>query len=89
MSPRKSHVHKYHLRKTENRPVWACALIGCNHFMPVHLTPLVNGRTSICWGCEQLFVINELNMLNPKPLCDDCSGLNEKLKELNKKLGNI
>lgn len=87
--PRKQHVHKYELRPTTSIPVWCCALLGCNHFMPSHLTPIMKGRTSICWDCECIFPLNELNMKNNRPKCDDCSGLMDRSNQLDKLLKEI
>lgn len=69
--PRKSHVHKYILRPTDSRPVWACAL-GCGHFMPAHLTSLVEGRPSICWVCEEQFIMTIESMAEKNPRCENC-----------------
>ena len=58
MAPR-SHVHKYILRnigkRDKPRKVYACALPDCTHFMP-HKA-LVLGKKSICWQCEEEFII--------------------------------
>jgi hypothetical protein len=89
MSSSKKHIHKYILRPTEGRPVWACALMGCNHYMPAHLSSLVIGRTSICWECEQPFQINTLSVKDVRPKCEDCGGTLEQIKQLNERLTNI
>lgn len=70
--PRKQHIHKYYLRRTAAGDFWTCALLGCNHFMPLYLTPMVPGRTSLCWDCESKFhLLPELMDLD-KPLCGVC-----------------
>lgn len=71
--PRKQHTHKYARVKTDNNYVWACALPGCNHFMPYHLRSLMTvNRRSICWQCEDEFVIDEGALKEDGPRCGNC-----------------
>lgn len=70
--PRKNHTHKYQLRATGSQSVWACALPDCNHYMPPHLSSLVEGRTSICWQCEEKFILDEESMKESRPRCFTC-----------------
>lgn len=72
--PRKSHTHKYILRPTGSSPVWACALDFCNHYMPSHLTSLVEGRMSECWNCETPFKLDSdaMKAEDGKPFCPVC-----------------
>lgn len=70
--PRKNHTHKYQLRPTGSQSVWACALPDCNHYMPPHLSSLVEGRTSICWQCEEKFILDSDAMKENRPRCLEC-----------------
>ena len=78
MAPKK-HVHKYHRIKVGFGNVWSCALPKCGHFMPRNLTELVNGRASLCWKCDEEFILNEHNMMNDKPVCVNCDAKANKL----------
>lgn len=58
--------------------IWACGSPDCNHHMPQHLEELVNGKASICWQCDEKFVLTGINMKQDKPICSDCAlGLND------------
>ena len=70
--PRKNHTHKYILRPTGSQPVWACALPDCNHYMPPHLNSLIEGRSSICWECEDKFILDDNAMKELRPRCFNC-----------------
>jgi hypothetical protein len=70
--PRKQHTHKYHLVQTSSFKIWACGRENCNHYMPEHLTKLVEGRQSLCWKCENVLTLTEDNMYMPKPICVAC-----------------
>jgi len=70
----KYHVHKYHRRPlgSPDKLVWACALPECTHYQPKHLESMVEGRTSLCNQCGSEFILNEDNMREKNPRCDDC-----------------
>lgn len=70
--PRKNHTHKYQLRATGSQPVWACALPDCNHYMPPHLNTLIEGRSSICWECDEKFILDIDSMKEARPRCFTC-----------------
>lgn len=72
----KRHTHKYHRIIISSTKVWACALPNCNHYMPKHMEQMVDGKNTICWSCDEVFILNESNMKD-KPVCDECSGLNK------------
>jgi hypothetical protein len=79
--PRKQHTHKYVLRPTGSNSVWACALDNCYHYMPHHLTPLLEGRFSLCFKCEDR-VRMDSDLLewatkenSGKILCEACRGI--------------
>lgn len=70
--PRKNHTHKYQLRATSSQPVWACSLPDCNHYMPPHLNSLIEGRSSICWECDDKFILDIDAMKEVRPRCFQC-----------------
>lgn len=82
--PRKNHTHKYIKRQTSSAPVWACSLPDCNHFMPSHLTGLVEGRSSYCWSCDDKFTLDSNSMLDDQPKCPNCRG---SIKDISSILG--
>ncbi len=81
----KKHIHKYHKVDTEAGPLWACGLGDCNHFMPSHYAKLLPGKTSICWGCGELFTLDPISMERSKPMCGDCQ-FGELSKELDRRM---
>lgn len=66
------HVHKYHKVSLQFGMVWACALPNCYHYMPMHMTELVEGRASFCWKCEKPIILDSENMNAVKPVCTSC-----------------
>lgn len=68
----KRHIHKYYRAKLAFGDVWACALDNCNHYMPQHMEGLIPGKASLCWNCNQKFILdpNALNM--ELPTCVNC-----------------
>jgi DNA-directed RNA polymerase subunit RPC12/RpoP len=40
--------------------------------MPQHIENLVIGRASICWGCGDKFVLDEIAMKDDMPQCMNC-----------------
>lgn len=69
----KRHIHKYHqVQLGPGNKVWACALPDCQHHMPPHYSKLVEGKMSYCWGCDELIILNPVNMKMDKPLCESC-----------------
>ena len=67
----KKHIHKY--KKLESG-IWACALPNCTHYMPLNVADQVSGKVSICWECNQAFILDERAMENEHPVCIECSG---------------
>lgn len=55
--------------------VWACALSDCSHYMPSHMTIMINGKASLCWKCGEKFTLNPANMRMIQPECDSCRGI--------------
>lgn len=68
----KRHVHKYHFTEVAFGKIWACGLPDCNHYMPQHMTNMVNGKYSICWRCEAQFILDAIAMKSERPICVDC-----------------
>jgi len=84
--PSKKHIHKYERIKTAIGFLWRCALPNCNHYMPRHMEGFVEGKLSICWGCDNEILLYENNMSDKckmddkiRPMCDKCI---EKYSEL-------
>lgn len=69
----KRHVHKYYRATLSFGKVWACFLSDCNHYMPQHMEELVKGKFSICWNCDEKFILTPFHMKQDKPICMDCS----------------
>lgn len=67
------HIHKYYRVEIAGVKVWACALPECTHYMPAHMTALVDGKASFCWDCGERFILNPTNMNDDKPICSDCT----------------
>lgn len=87
---KKHQIHKY--RRVDigvSKPyyVFRCMLPDCNHYVT---EKLIINRRSICWNCNQPFVITKHKM---KPVCDDCkapkSNDDEKVAEILKGIGVI
>lgn len=72
MSKTLKHIHKYIKQNLRHVIVWRCAT--CNHYMPPHLTDLVLGRESVCWGCGNVFRLDEESMRDDMPKCINCRG---------------
>jgi hypothetical protein len=69
-------IHKYYRARTSIGPLWACAKSDCTHHMPRHLELLMNGKKSICWQCEEPFILTPIELELEQPTCPDCR-LNE------------
>lgn len=72
MSRARRHPHKYRKARLTFGTVWACALPDCNHYMPQHMSELVSGKRSVCWNCDEVFIMNPLSMKDDFPRCDSC-----------------
>jgi DNA-directed RNA polymerase subunit RPC12/RpoP len=81
----KKHIHKYlriDLSRTPGKPylVYRCVL-NCNHYIPIEQAV---GKTTICWSCDDEFVIKDTDTRYRRITCDKCKGKrvrNPKLKE--------
>ncbi len=68
----KRHTHKYQHLQMNFGKIWACALPDCNHYMPIHMSKMVEGKNSQCWGCNNTMILDEENMKEDRPICDEC-----------------
>lgn len=66
----KNHIHKYYRLRDG---LWHCALSDCTHYMPSNVSDSVPGKKSICWECEEPFILDPMNMQKDKPICLNCS----------------
>lgn len=66
------HIHKYHKVTLSFGQVWACALPECSHYMPQHMTPMITGKASICWECNEPMILDSNSMNEDKPRCGLC-----------------
>lgn len=96
----KKHIHKYYKRTIGSQWVWACGLDDCSHYMPVHMTELLQGKRTLCWNydkgnvdCEKVTLLDTRNWAKDKPICEACdpsvlevSSSNEPNAELVEKL---
>lgn len=77
MAIKKHNPHNYYRTDLGTNKIWACANPDCTHYMPPHLSHLVEGKRSICWQCGEKMTLHSLNMNEDRPRCDDCRlGLN-------------
>lgn len=65
----KKHIHQYF--KMDNG-LWGCALSDCTHFMPENVSNQVKGKLSLCHGCKEPFILEEVNMKQKQPKCENC-----------------
>lgn len=64
------HIHKYKkIKMGEDYKVYKCTLPGCPHYIRPEL---VVGRFSLCWMCEESFVMTEVSATRLKPKCQGC-----------------
>lgn len=78
----KKHIHKYHHIRIAAGKLWACALADCTHYMPRHLENTLLGKASICWKCENNFILDTLNMMDDRPICNECVPKSEETNKL-------
>ena len=79
------HIHKYRrLKTTKDKPYWRCMLAGCSHIL--YQDELIVGRSHLCWMCNQPMIIDQLNALQAKPVCDDCKEDRKARKERMRKI---
>lgn len=73
------HTHKYRLVPFGNSiKVWSCGLPDCSHYMPTHMSHMIEGKASECWDCANITVMSSDRMKfaitqnEGKILCQDC-----------------
>lgn len=73
----KRHTHKYHKVPLGSGKVWACARLSenCTHHIPPYMESTIVGRKSICWECNDEFVLDPNSIEHDKPICPDCRGI--------------
>ena len=70
MVEKKTHIHKLRrLKYKSGSSIFFCALPDCNFKTNVNLAL---GKRSICWRCEESFIMNEYSIRLAKPHCDKC-----------------
>lgn len=70
MVEKKIHIHKLRrLKYKSGNTIFFCALPDCNFKTNVNLAL---GKRSICWRCEEPFIMNEYSIRLAKPHCDGC-----------------
>ena len=74
------HVHKYIRVKLGDKEhiVFKCALPNCPHNLA---KDLVEGRLSICWRCNEAFVITKAQINLKRPHCLNCTKYKKVKKE--------
>ena len=64
------HVHKYkRLTYKTGSSIFFCTLPDCTNKIK---TPLALGKSSLCWRCGEVFIINEYSIRLAKPHCENC-----------------
>ena len=80
-----SHTHQYYKHYlggvgvghlANRRTQWTCGLPDCTHYLPGNMKEPV-GKLSLCNQCMEVFVLDEDNMKNDKPICISCANPND------------
>jgi len=87
---RKGHTHKFHKIQGKVVKAWRCADSECKYILHSGLEELLLGRASICWNCSESFPMDEINLKEDMPVCQNCRIKQEvpELAELEKFLAN-
>jgi hypothetical protein len=74
------HIHKYVRDKFPNgRRIYKCVLPSCHHYL---LEQFIEGKESICWRCDEIFVITKTLADLKRPHCKKCTkGKNKETTE--------
>lgn len=74
--PSKLHTHKFrrYIRGKWNETRYACADPDC---YKVARPSLLLGKPSVCWKCEQDFILTRDNLETAKPRCLNCADTKE------------
>ena len=71
----KNHIHKYRRITVAGSEVYGCALPTCTHYMPKHMESLLLGKMSICWSCDEPFVLDSEALREEMPICLNCRSM--------------
>lgn len=64
------HIHKFkRLRYKSGNEIFFCSLPDCSVKLNI---ALALGKRSLCWRCEQPFIMTEYSLRLAKPHCDAC-----------------
>ena len=64
------HIHKFRrLKYKSGNSIFFCALPDCNQKINISLAL---GKRSICWRCEEPFIMSEYSLRLAKPHCSNC-----------------
>ena len=76
----KKHTHKYRRSAlgTKRWKIYKCVLPGCTYYIDAKL---IENRISICWRCNDPFVIDKRLSELAKPHCHDCTDRKKKPDE--------
>jgi len=94
MAKKYDHIHKYERKKLGKYIVFKCAVAGCPHFIRKELA---ENRMSICWRCEQPFILTKHALTLERPHCVACTKTRkpkdaehkDRLREILESLGKI
>lgn len=78
--------HKYkRVQMRKDNPNWIvfrCMLPDCSHYLPT--LEMVINKLSLCWGCEQQFLITKEHVERVKPTCESCVSKKYSLEDIDK-----
>lgn len=70
MPKKQDHIHKFkRLKYKTGNTIFFCALPDCNQKMNISLAL---GKRSLCWRCNEPFIMTEYSLRLAKPHCENC-----------------
>ncbi len=72
MAKSRRHPHKYRRVDLEYAKVFSCALPECTHYMPKHMEKTLLGKQAVCWGCDEIFILDSDALKLDEPKCVTC-----------------
>ena len=65
------HTHQYKriTQRPSNRVIYRCMLANCNHYLTEEF---ILGKQSVCWACQNDFVLDKYAVERTKPKCENC-----------------
>lgn len=82
MAKSRKHPHKYRKVDLEYAKVYFCALPECTHYMPKHMEKTLLGKNAVCWGCDEVFILDPDALKMDEPKCISCrTGIKPELNE--------